>query len=153
SDYVFDGAKAQAYVENDRPSPLNAYGRSKLGGEVAIREAGGDHLILRTSWVFAARGRNFFNTMLRLARERDQLEVVDRQLGAPTWARDIADATAHVVREAQRERGQGQFRPELLHMTATGATTWHGFAGAILDGAGDLIPARPVLRPITSEQF
>jgi len=153
TDYVFDGAKAAPYVEDDPPSPLNAYGRGKLAGERAIGAAGGDHLILRTSWVFAARGHNFLRTMLRLARERDELRVVSDQVGAPTWARDIADATAEVIRLAQRERGGRQFNSELLHMTAAGAASWHGFAQAIFDGASDRIASRPTLRAIATEDF
>ncbi|HRP98257.1 MAG TPA: dTDP-4-dehydrorhamnose reductase, partial [Rhodocyclaceae bacterium] len=103
TDYVFDGAKAGAWREDDAVAPLNAYGRSKLAGERAIAASGCDHLILRTSWVYAARGANFVRTMLRLGAERERLAVVADQLGAPTWARNIADATAHVVAAAQRE--------------------------------------------------
>lgn len=132
TDYVFDGAKDGAYVEDDPPRPLNAYGRSKLAGDTAITEAGGDFLILRTSWVYAARGHNFVKTIRRLGREGKELRIVDDQVGAPTWARNIADATAHVVRQARQERQRGQFRSEILHMTAAGATSWHGFAQAIL---------------------
>jgi dTDP-4-dehydrorhamnose reductase len=139
TDYVFDGAKDGPYVEDDPPGPLNAYGRSKLGGETAIRGAGGDHLILRTSWVYAARGRNFLTTIERLAREGKQLRVVADQVGAPTWARNLADATAHVIRQARQEQKRGQFRSDILHMTAAGSTSWHGFAQAILQHA----PARP----------
>lgn len=153
TDYVFDGAKSEPYVEADPPAPLNAYGRSKLAGETAILAAGGDHLILRTSWVYAARGRNFLDTILRLARERDELRIVADQFGAPTWARDIARATAQAVREAQRERDQGRFASETLHMTAAGATSWHGFAEAILDRAGDRVPSRPAVRAIATEDF
>jgi len=132
TDYVFDGAKDGAYVEDDPPRPLNAYGRSKLAGDTAITEAVGDFLILRTSWVYAARGHNFVKTIRRLGREGKELRIVDDQVGAPTWARNIADATAHVVRQARQERQRGQFRSEILHMTAAGATSWHGFAQAIL---------------------
>jgi dTDP-4-dehydrorhamnose reductase len=150
TDYVFDGAKSEPYVEADAPAPLNAYGRSKLAGETAIRAAGADHLILRTSWVYAARGRNFLGTILRLARERDELRIVADQIGAPTWARDIADATGHAVRKAQRERDQDAFRSETLHMTAGGATSWHGFAAAILERARDRLPSRPALCAIAT---
>src|SRR5262249_14263109 len=101
TDYVFDGARTEPYVEDDAPAPINAYGRGKLAGETASRGAGGDHLILRTSWVYAARGHNFLKTILRLARDGKELRVVDDQVGAPTWARNIADATAHVIRQAQ----------------------------------------------------
>jgi dTDP-4-dehydrorhamnose reductase len=153
TDYVFDGAKTAPYVEDDPPAPLNAYGRSKLAGEIALREAGGDHLILRTTWVYAARGQNFLKTILRLARERDELRIVADQIGAPTWARDIADATAHVIQQAQRERCEGRFKSDTLHMTAAGATSWHGFAQAILDQAGDLVPSRPAVRAIATEEF
>jgi dTDP-4-dehydrorhamnose reductase len=153
SDYVFDGAKREPYVEDNPPAPLNAYGRSKLAGEHAIHDAGGDHLILRTSWVYAARGHNFLRTILRLAHARDELRVVADQIGAPTWARDVADTTAHVIAQAQRERREGQFRSGTLHMTAAGATSWHGFAEAILDQARDLVPTRPALRAIATEDF
>lgn len=153
TDYVFDGAKTEPYVEDDAPAPLSAYGRSKLAGEIAIRAAGGDHVILRTSWIYAARGRNFLKTILRLARERDELRIVADQIGAPTWARDIADATAEVIEQAQRERREGQFGAATLHMTAAGATSWHGFAQAIVDRAGDLPPSRPVVRAIATKDF
>src|SRR5262249_18378701 len=133
TDYVFDGAKSEPYVEDDAPAPINAYGRSKLAGEVAVAAADGDHVTLRTSWVYAARGHNFVRTILRLARERDELRIVADQVGAPTWARDIADATAQVVAQAQRERREGHFAPGLFHMTAAGVTSWHGFAQAIVD--------------------
>jgi len=135
TDYVFDGQKAAPYVEDDPPRPLGVYGRSKLDGERAIRASGCRHLILRTSWVYAGRGRNFLLTMLRLAAERPELRVVDDQRGAPTWARDIAVATARLLADP----------PEgLFHLTASGATTWYGFACAILQGAGLATPVRPI---------
>jgi dTDP-4-dehydrorhamnose reductase len=157
TDYVFDGTKATAYTEADEPCPLSAYGRSKLAGELAIRQSGCDYLILRTSWVFAARGRNFVRTMLRLAQERKELNVVSDQIGAPTWARNIADATAHIVRQAQRERQQGNFEPGIFNLTSAGETSWHGFARAILDGAvrhGLLSAERlPQLHAIPTEAY
>jgi dTDP-4-dehydrorhamnose reductase len=137
TDYVFDGSGSSPWRPADSPAPLSAYGRSKLAGERAVAEAGGDHLILRTSWVFASRGRNFLLTMLRLAEEREELRVVDDQWGAPTSARLIADATAQVVARSLAERREGSFLSETLHLTASGATTWHGFAAAIIDGARD----------------
>lgn len=154
-DYVFDGAGSEPWQPADTPAPLSAYGRSKRAGEVAVAAAGGDYLILRTSWVFAARGRNFLLTMLRLAAEREQLRVVDDQWGAPTSARLIADATAHVIAGALAERRRGAFRSDVAHLTAAGATTWHGFAAAIIDGArkaGRPIKATSLL-PIPSSAY
>jgi dTDP-4-dehydrorhamnose reductase len=155
TDYVFDGTKREAYVEDDPPHPLNAYGRSKLAGETAVREAAGDHLILRTSWVYAARGHNFLKTILRLARERNELRVVADQTGAPTWVRNVADATTQVIQGAQRERSHRQFRSELLHMSAAGTTSWHGFAQAIVDQAhrARMLPSVPVIRAIASTEY
>jgi dTDP-4-dehydrorhamnose reductase len=128
TDYVFDGTKPEPYVESDPPNPLSVYGRTKLEGERAIGASGCRHLTLRTSWVYGARGHNFLLTMLRLARERRSLRVVDDQVGAPTWSREIALATAALLA-----------RPELAlpgadglyHLTAGGTTSWCGFARAI----------------------
>ena len=106
------------YTEDDAPHPINAYGRSKLAGERAIEQCGGNHLILRTSWVYAARGRNFLNTVLRLARERDELRIVADQIGAPTWAREIADVTASIARQARQEAEQGRFKSGIFNVTA-----------------------------------
>jgi len=156
TDYVFDGAKRGPYVEDDPPRPLNAYGRSKLAGETAVRDAGGDFLILRTSWVYAARGHNFLRTILRRARAGEELRVVDDQVGAPTWAHHVADATASVIRQARQEQERGQFRPDILHMTAAGTTSWHGFAHAILQRAwAGALASRPApgLHAITSRDY
>ncbi len=156
TDYVFDGRKATPYTEDDTPCPLNAYGRSKLAGEIAVRQAGGDWLILRTSWVYGARGRNFLRTMLALARERDELRIVADQTGAPTWAADIALATAAIVKGAVPERMEERFASGLYHLTASGATTWHGFAAAIMANAtrAGLLPDRaPRLVPVASEEY
>ncbi|NMG28673.1 dTDP-4-dehydrorhamnose reductase [Aromatoleum evansii] len=140
TDYVFDGSKSGPYTEDDPVAPVNAYGRSKLAGEVAIRESGCDHLILRTTWVFAARGGNFVRTMLRLGAERELLRVVADQHGAPTWARNIADATAHVVTRAQRERCEGDFASGIFNLASAGETNWHGFAEAIFATARTALP-------------
>jgi dTDP-4-dehydrorhamnose reductase len=134
TDYVYDGAKAAPYVETDPTNPLNAYGRSKLAGEEGIRAAGADHLIFRTGWVYAARGANFLRTILRLAAEREELRVVADQVGAPTWARLIAEATAHALHQALQERSSGTFDSGVFHLTAAGETSWHGFASAIVEG-------------------
>jgi len=142
TDYVFDGEKKEAYLEDDPPRPLGAYGRSKLAGEEAVRASGAPHLILRTSWVYGARGRNFLLTMLRLARERDELRVVDDQFGAPTWSRMIAQATVLALARCPW-RGAG---PDLFaasgtyHLSAEGRTSWHGFARAILERTAALEP-------------
>lgn len=135
TDYVFDGNKTTAYVEDDLTAPLGAYGRSKLAGERAIAEVGGDWLTFRTTWVYGVRGKNFLRTMLRLAASREELSVVGDQQGAPTSARIIADATAHIVAQSMRERRAGAFESGMFNLTAAGATTWHGFAEAIIDAA------------------
>lgn len=141
TDYVFDGTQASPYDEDDAVSPVNAYGRSKLAGESAIRASGCDQLILRTTWVFASRGANFVRTMLRLGAEREALRVVADQVGAPTWARNIADATALIVAQAQRERRDGAFDSGVFNLTSRGATSWHGFAEAIFAAARERLPA------------
>src|SRR6185295_3133198 len=138
TDYVFDGSKHTPYIEDDPPHPINSYGRSKLAGETAIRQIGGASLILRTSWVYAARRDNFLRTMLRLAGEKDELRIVADQSGAPTWAHDIADATGRILSQAVAERTAGAFAPGVFHLTGSGSTTWHGFARVILDEASQL---------------
>lgn len=134
TDYVFDGRKAGPYVENDPTAPLNAYGRSKLAGEEAIRASGAAHLILRTSWVYAARGKNFLRTILRLAAEREVLRVVDDQYGAPTWARFIAEATAAMLWRIRFDDFARQCveRGETVHLANSGVTTWRGFASKVI---------------------
>jgi len=135
TDYVFDGGKDSVYTEQDATNPLNVYGASKLAGEKAIQDAGADHLILRTTWVYTARGHNFLKSILRLAAEREELKIVADQVGAPTWARLIAETTAHVVRQSQLERRQGQFDSGIYNLTSAGETSWHGFAEAIVEYA------------------
>lgn len=135
TDYVFDGSKSRPYSEDDAPNPLNVYGRTKLEGERAIAALGRDWLVLRTSWVYSARGGNFPRTMLRLAQERDKLSVVNDQVGAPTSSRFIADATAQIVFRALAERKAGQFASGVFHLTSAGETSWHGLAEAVIGGA------------------
>jgi dTDP-4-dehydrorhamnose reductase len=136
TDHVFDGMKAAPYTEEDQPGPLNVYGRTKLAGEQAIQAIGVPHLILRTSWVYGARGKNFLRTVLRLAREREELHMVDDHIGAPTWCRTIAEATTQALAQLY-----SPFAPRAVsiadlsgvyHFTASGETSWFGFAQAIV---------------------
>ena len=140
TDYVFDGAKATPYVEEDAPNPINVYGASKLAGERAIAATGCRHLILRTSWVYGPRGSNFMLTMLRMARERPELRVVDDQVGAPTSSRAIARATAAVLARAL----QSSELAGLYHLAARGETSWCGFARAIFQQADVATPVVPI---------
>jgi dTDP-4-dehydrorhamnose reductase len=135
TDYVFDGAGERPWREDDPTGPLSAYGESKLAGEDAIRSAGGPHLIIRTSWVYAAVGSNFLRTIARLARERKELRIVADQIGAPTPARLIAGVVANILSEGrpilvERFAASGG----LVNVSASGATTWHGLATAIVEG-------------------
>src|SRR5260221_2080299 len=131
TDYVFDGAKKLPYDEADSANPINVYGKTKFAGEQAIRSSGVSHLIFRTSWVYATRGRNFLLTILRLATEREELRIVNDQVGAPTCASDVAAATTKILSPIC-ERNNGWFVfPEVsgtYHMSAAGQTTWHDFA-------------------------
>ena len=134
TDYVFDGSKAGGYDENDSTAPLNVYGRSKLAGEQAIAATECAHIILRTSWVYDVRGKNFLRTVLRLAREREELTMVGDQRGAPTWARSIAEATAQITARCIQQRDRaGWGYNGTYHLTAGGDTTWAGFAEQILE--------------------
>ncbi|WP_110972031.1 dTDP-4-dehydrorhamnose reductase [Pseudomonas huaxiensis] len=128
TDYVFDGSKAGPYTEDDTPNPLGVYGHSKLAGEQAIAAVCGQHLILRTSWVYSTHGRNFLLTMQRLLQEKPELRIVADQIGAPTWAGTIADSTRQLIERWQA----GQARAwGVYHLTAQGETSWFGFAQAI----------------------
>jgi len=137
TDYVFDGSGTRPWVETDAPAPLSCYGRTKLEGEQCIQQSGCKHLILRTSWVYAARGGNFAKTMLRLAQERERLTVIDDQWGAPTGADLLADVTAHAVRHVQHRPGDGG----LYHCVAGGETTWHSYAKFVVEYARQAQPA------------
>lgn len=148
TDYVFDGSVSRPYREDDATAPLGVYGASKLAGEEAIRASGARHAILRTAWVYAAHGKNFLHTMLRLARERDELRVVGDQIGAPTPAAWIADASARIVAHGVPASGT-------WHLVAAGETSWYGFAGAIMDEAlaAGLLARRPRVLPINTAEY
>jgi len=136
TDYVFDGSGERPWTEDAPNGPLNVYGQTKLDGERAIAAAHPHHLILRTSWVYAARGGNFAKTMLRLAADRERLTVIDDQFGAPTGAELIADVTAHAIRQVMsRPQDAG-----IYHLAAAGETTWNGYARHVIDTARRLRP-------------
>jgi dTDP-4-dehydrorhamnose reductase len=131
TDYVFDGSGKRPWQEEDATGPLSVYGRTKLAGEEAVGASGCRHLILRTSWVYAARGGNFARTILRLAAERDELKVIDDQIGAPTGADLLADVTAHAVRAVRRDPGlAGGY-----HVVAAGEASWHDYARFVIEWA------------------
>jgi len=146
TDYVFDGSREGAWTESDKPAPLNIYGKTKLEGERAIEAAGGRYFIFRTSWVYAARGTNFLRTMVRLARERKQLSIVNDQVGAPTSAGELARAVSEAIPQIDAAQ------PGVYHMTCHGQTSWFGFAQAIFAGLRGVVPA-PELIPIATEQY
>lgn len=131
TDYIFDGQKGAPYIEVDPPNPLSVYGESKLAGEVAVREGCSNHLIFRTSWVYGARGNNFLLSMLRLFRERDELAVVDDQIGTPTWAQVVAENIALSMERI--EGGECSICWGTYHLTNSGQTSWYGFAKRILE--------------------
>lgn len=131
TDYVFDGSKPGAYTETDEPAPLNVYGASKLAGERAVAAAGGRFLVLRTSWVYGPNGNNFLRTIRRLAAEREELRIVDDQVGAPTSSMQLAEATARLVRQLSAA-AEPEFPSGLYHATAEGSVSWCGFARAIV---------------------
>lgn len=136
TDYVFNGQNTQPWHEQDETDPINVYGKSKLLGEQAIAATGVAHLIFRTSWVYGQRGHNFLLTMQRLATERDEVSVVDDQIGAPTWCRHIADATAQIIAQGLATEDLNQFFQKhsgIYNLTGAGETSWYGFAKAIFD--------------------
>ncbi len=140
TDYVFDGSKSVPYVETDSTGPLSVYGRTKLEGEQAIIATGCEHVILRTSWVYDVRGKNFLRTVLRLAKDRDELRMVGDQFGAPTWARTIAEATAAIAVQVLRQPGEPNCDARgVFHLTSAGETSWAGFARAILEDYDELL--------------
>jgi dTDP-4-dehydrorhamnose reductase len=170
TDYVFDGSKNAPYVETDSPNPINAYGRTKLAGEQAIRDSGAAHLIFRTSWLYSTHGRNFPLQVLRLATEREELKIIDDQVGAPTCARDVAEATTRILDGMFAGTKSSVNVAEVsgtYHMSAAGQATWFKFAKAILEQASHVrhvppwltaaINGHPLLAtrvlPISTEEF
>jgi len=166
TDYVFDGTKTSPYTEDDTPNPIGVYGKTKLVGEQAVQSAGVPHLIFRTSWVYGLRGKNFLLTILRLAKERDELRIVDDQIGAPTWSRMIAEATAQILAQCFSPlTPHSSFLTEkggLYHLTSSGQTSWYGFTRVILEateasqGTQSLAPRPrplPQLVPIPASEY
>jgi dTDP-4-dehydrorhamnose reductase len=149
TDYIFDGSKKSAYVEDDPTAPLGVYGSSKLAGEEAVRAVLPGHVILRTAWVYAASGRNFLRTMLKLAAERSELRVVADQRGSPTSADDIAAAILRVAEAA----GKGRAPWGTYHFAGTGETTWHGFASRIVAEQAGITGRRPRVVPIATAEY
>lgn len=155
TDYVFDGSKTNPWIESDSPSPLNVYGASKLAGEDAIRKVGGRHLIFRTSWVYGPHGNNFLFTMLRLGRERDCLNIVDDQFGAPTTSIALANATRTIADGVLAEKfGPVADWAGLYHMTCSGSVSWCGFAQAIFARAQAVLNGKsPDVHPVHSSEY
>jgi dTDP-4-dehydrorhamnose reductase len=155
TDYVFDGSKPVPYIETDAPHPINEYGRTKLAGDQATQSVGGDCLILRTSWVYGTRGSNFLLTMLRLAQERSELQIVDDQIGAPTSSECIAQATANILAQILAPASGGlNGRSGIYNLTSSGETSWFGFAEALLtESSGTFGFTVPNLIPIKTSEF
>ena len=152
TDYVFDGTKDGPYEEDDAANPLNVYGTSKLAGEQAIAASGCAHLILRASWVYGARGKNFLRTILQLGAQREELSVVADQIGAPTWSRTIAAMTSDVLSQLLVQDGDEWLRRSgIYHLTACGATSWCGFAQAIFDRS--TLANKPVVKAIPTAAY
>ena len=152
TDYVFDGSKNAPYEETDPANPVNVYGATKFAGEEAIRNAGIPHLIFRTQWVYATRGRNFLLTMLRLATQRQELRIVHDQFGAPTWCREIASCTVRILTPFFEKGRDTFFSPGvggICNMTAAGATSWYEFAEAIMEKASQIPPNTPWMAEAT----
>lgn len=149
TDYVFSGRLGRPYTEADDPDPINVYGETKLAGERALLESGARALILRTSWVYGARGNNFLLTMRRLFQEREELRVVDDQIGSPTWSRMLAEVTALLLYRILRGEIDLDKVGGLYHLTGSGQVSWYGFAGAILKATG----AKTRLIPISSSDY
>jgi dTDP-4-dehydrorhamnose reductase len=156
TDYVFDGSGSQAWKESDTPAPLSVYGQTKLEGEQAVAANCAKHLIFRTSWVYAARGGNFAKTMLRLAKERDSLSVIDDQIGAPTGADLLADITALALQRVQTQPKEHELAG-LYHLVASGATSWHGYAALVIEHArnagADIKTAQNAIHKIATQAY
>jgi dTDP-4-dehydrorhamnose reductase len=156
TDYVFDGKKQAPYTEEDPPNPQSVYGRTKLAGDEAIQSTGLPHLIFRTSWVYGLKGKNFLLTMQRLAKERDELKIVDDQIGSPTWCRTIAQTTANVLTQVLMQSSPGDLSrfeqaSGLYNLACGGQTSWFGFAQAILKASSSSQITK--LTPIPTSEY
>ena len=156
TDYVFDGEKTGPYTEQDTPNPLGVYGRTKLAGDEAIQSTGTPYLIFRTSWVYGLKGKNFLLTIQRLADERDELKIVDDQIGSPTWCRTIAQTTSNVLTQLMPLDSPGnltrfQQASGLYNLVCSGQTSWYGFAKAILESSP--VPRDLKLIPIPTSEY
>lgn len=152
TDYVFDGRKSSPYTEQDSPSPLGVYGRTKLEGDQAVIGVGGRFLIFRLCWVYGARGHNFLLTIQRLARERETLRVVNDQVGAPTWSRLIAEATAQALAKVRQEADPARYAG-VYNLSCAGSTSWHGFAQAIVDRLPAAQRKCQAVQPISTAEY
>ena len=151
TDYVFDGTAHEPYTEDSPTAPLGVYGKTKLAGEEAIRAVAGAYLIVRTAWLYSNHGRNFLKTMLHLADERDELRVVDDQIGSPTYARLVAEASVQMLSAMSDGEGFRTERNGVYHMTCQGSVSWHGFAQRIIELSGRA--ARVRVTPISTAQY
>lgn len=150
TDYVFDGRAESPYEENASTNPLNTYGKTKLEGEHAIQNVAGNYLIFRTSWVYSMHGRNFLLTMLKLAKEKSELKIIDDQVGTPNWSGFLAIATGHILKQYHEAIPSG-----IYNLTSGGQTSWYGFAQAIFNQsiAVGILEKAPVLIPISSQEY
>lgn len=153
TDYVFDGELDRPYTENDSPNPINAYGRSKLAGEREIQKSGCRYLIFRTSWIYSSRGKNFLLTILKLAREMNELSIVSDQFGSPTWADMVAKVTLDVLRKVTTQGIRSGCDSGIFHLVARGSTSWHGFAQSIVSKAENALVKKIDVKPILSSEY
>ena len=161
TDYVFNGSKSSPWTEEDTPDPLNVYGRTKLAGDKAIAESGASHLIFRVSWLYCSRGKNYLLTMLRLLKSGAPLRIVDDQIGAPTWARSVAEATSQVVSQILSQSGGGTLAEKarrhegIYNLPCGGSVSWHGFTQAIAEEAVQrgLLDSVPVIPGIPTSDY
>lgn len=152
TDYVFDGTKRSPYLETDAPNPLGVYGRTKLEGERAVQAVGGRHLIFRLGWVYGVRGQNFLLTMQRLAREREELRVVDDQIGTPTWSHLVAEAMGPIVQRLLDGDVSGDV-DGIYHLSCAGQTSWHGFASRIIEQMPEVQRKARTVTPISTADY
>lgn len=151
TDYVFDGTSTIPYTETDIPNPINSYGKSKYTGEINVQAVGGDYLIFRTSWVYGNRRKNFLSTMLKLFKEQDEIKIVADQIGAPTWCRLIAEATAQILARYVKNKEESETLWGIYHLSSKGKTSWYGFAESIALWHAQQLYGK--LTPISSNEY